>query len=263
MLYTNWLKDKNLSPNTIIIYNKLYMQWAIYLNGRTPTKNIVLEYINDYAKKHKPRSVRLMMATIISVFKYERRWKLIKECQEIKLPTFQYNLKSTIRFDEFNLINKSIQFHNWRERRNWLIFSFLFYTGLRVSELIQFNKANIFEGNKVLIQGKGNKQRIIYLNDWLVKELKQWPYNRIPITSSAKLLSTKQINHIIRQTSLKYFNKYITPHGLRRSYATNLLRSHVDIEVVRRILGHSDINTTSKYIHYTDDEIIDILSKAR
>ncbi len=259
MIYEHWLKNKNLSANTIDVYTKLIMQWQLYLNGRTPTKSIVVNYINEYALNHKPRSVRLMMASIISFFKFENRLKLIKECEDIKLPTTQYNLRSTIKFDEFNLVFKQIKPNNWKEKRNWLIFSFLFYTGLRVNELLQFNKLNIFEGNKFLVKGKGNKQRIVYLNEYLLKELSDWEFNRITITKSNSLLSTKQINLIVRDLSFKYFDKYITPHGLRRSYATNLLRANVNLEVVRRILGHNNINTTSKYIQFTDDEIIDMI----
>ncbi len=262
VLYVNWLRSKNLSINTIDVYTKLIMQWQVYLNGREPTKTIVLYFINEYAENHKPRTVRLMMASIISFFKFERRWKLIKECEQIKLPSSQYNLKSTIKFNEFNKVRDSIVLNKWKTERDWLIFSFLFYTGIRISELIQVKKTDIFEKNKLIIRGKGNKQRIVYLNDYLVKRLKHWNHNRIAITSSNKTLTTKQINIIIKTLSIKYFDKYMTAHGLRRSYATNLLRSNVNIEIVRRILGHSDINTTSKYIQYTDDEIIDVLRKS-
>ncbi len=262
MQYTNWLEYKNLSPNTVCVYSKMVMQWQLFLNGRTPTKALVVKFISDYSLNHKARSVRLMYAVIMSFFKFEKRYKLIGECGDIKLPSTQFNLKSTITLHQYNKVKKTINCESWKQERDWIIFSFLFYTGLRVSELLQFKKSDIQETNKLLIKGKGNKYRMIYLNSYLISLLDKWNLNRITVSSTNNLLSTKQINIIIKEVSLKYFNKIITPHGLRRSYATNLLRSNVNIEIVRKILGHSNINTTSKYIQYTDDEMIEILSKA-
>ena len=259
MDYTKFLNNKNLSSNTITVYSKLSMQWLIYLNGREPNKSLVVSFINDYALTHKPRSVRLMYACIISFLKYEKRWKLIQDCSDIKLPSTQYNLKTTIRLDEYNKIKNKVKLQTWNDRRNWLLFSFLFYTGVRVSELTSIKKTDIYESNKLLIRGKGNKYRIIYLNEYLLSLIAQWNYNYISVSKANKLLTTKQINVIVKNVADKYFHKYITAHGLRRSYATNLLRSDVNLEVVRRILGHSNINTTSKYIQYTDEEIVEIL----
>ena len=122
--------------------------------------------------------------------------------------------------------------------------------------MLIFNKKDIYDNNKYRILGKGNKIRTIYLNDYLVSLLDNWKPNRIAISKNNKLLTIKQINIIIKKLSSTYFNKLLTPHSLRRSFATNLLKSNINIEIVRRTLGHSNINTTSRYIQYTDDEIL-------
>ncbi len=261
MKYKNWLKNRNLSKNTIDVYLKNYDLWKIYLHDRNPNKTLFTKYIKDYSKTHKPRSTRLLYSSVLSIFRFEKKWKLLNECKDIRLPRTDFNIRNTINMEEYNAVNECIILKTWYEKRNWLIFSFLLLTGLRVSELLYFNKNQIYDKNKILIKGKGDKRRVIFLNDVLLNLLKNWKANRIAISTKNKLLTTKQINLIIQEVSKEYFDKYITPHGLRRSYATNLLKSNVNLEIVRKILGHSNINTTSRYIHYTDDEIISEISK--
>lgn len=261
MKYKNWLKNKNLSKNTLIAYLSNYDKWNTYLNGRKPNKTLIVKYLNDYGKNHKPRSIRLMYSSIISILRFQKKWKLVEECRDIKLPSIQHSIRSVINICEFKEANSRMKIMNWFDQRDWLIFNTLLFTGMRVSELMRFNKKDIYDNNKFLIKGKGDKYRVIYLNNFLLDQLLNWKSNRIAISKKGKVLTTKQINIIVKRISKQYFDKHITPHGLRRSYATNLLKSNINLEIVRRNLGHSNINTTSRYIQYTDDEIISELSK--
>ncbi|WPL38898.1 tyrosine-type recombinase/integrase [Malacoplasma iowae] len=256
MKYETWLKNKNLSKNTINVYLKNYDLWKKYLNDKKPNKTLFTKYIKTYSRTHKPRSVRLLYSSILSIFRFEKRWKLLNECKDIHLPKEEVEIKPVISLDHYKKVLFDIQLTNWFQKRDWLIFSFLFLTGTRVSELLIFNKKDIYDNNKYRILGKGNKIRTIYLNDYLVSLLDNWKPNRIAISKNNKILTIKQINIIIKKLSSTYFNKLLTPHSLRRSFATNLLKSNINIEIVRRTLGHSNINTTSRYIQYTDDEIL-------
>ncbi len=255
MKYITWLKNRNLSSTTIEIYLNNANKWKLYLANRNPNKTLFVNYINDYATNHKPRSIKLVYYSILSLFKFEKKFKLILECKDLKLPSIQYHLKSTITLNDFKNLKKP-KSNNFLDQRNYLIFHLLFFTGLRASELLRFDKSLIYDSNKLLIQGKDNKYRVIFLNDKLLKLLNNWKHPKVCIASNKKLLTIKQLNVIVKEFCLNNFNKYITTHGLRRSYATNLLKNNVNIEVVRRILGHTNINTTSNYLHYTDDEII-------
>ena len=255
MKYSSYLRNKNLSKNTINIYTKQYENWKNYLGEKNPNKTLFVKYINNYAKNHQPNSVHLVYSTIMSIFRFEKRWKLMNQCKDIKLPKIQQSNRSIITLEEFNEIKSKIQFTDKLERRNWLIFSFIFLTGVRASELLDFNKNKIYENNKLKIKGKGNKIRVIFITNYLEELLNKWRANRIAINSKNKLITIKQINLIVRQTSMKYFNKKITPHGLRRSFATNLLKNNANIEVVRKTLGHANINTTARYLHFNDDDL--------
>ncbi len=256
MKYKSWLKNKNLSRNTLSVYLSNYKKWITYLDERKPTKTIVVKFITQYAKCHRPRSTRLMHATIISWLRFKKQYKLLEACRDIKLPSVQYSMRNIISLDEFKSIRDNLRIRGWYEQRDWLIFCTLLFTGMRVSELTKFNKRDIYDGNKFLIQGKGDKYRVIFINDYLKKLLSKWRANRICVSKDRDILTIKQINTIIKRVAQQYFNKYMTPHGLRRSFATNLLKSDINLEIVRRSMGHSNINTTSRYIQYTDDEIV-------
>lgn len=261
MKYINYLKNKNLSKNTIIIYLKQYENWSKYLNYRNPNKTLFVKYINNYSKTHQPNSTHVIYSSIMSIFRFEKRWKLINQCKDIKLPKIQQSNKTIITLEEFNCVKTKIICNKKIEKRNWLIFSFLFLTGVRVSELLDFNKNKIYDGNKLKIKGKGNKVRIIFITNYLNELLSKWRPNKIPVNNKNKLITIKQINHIIKELSKKYFNKNITPHSLRRSYATNLLKNNANIEIVRKTLGHSNINTTARYFHFNDEDILNEIQK--
>ena len=261
MKYINYLKNKNLAKTTIDIYIKQYQKWYLYLGDRKPNKTLFVKYINNYAKTHQPNSVHLIYSSLISIFKFEKKWKLINQCKDIKLPKMQQINRKIISLQEYENVKNIVKLNSKIEKRNWIIFSFLFLTGVRVSELLEFNKNKIYDENKLKIKGKGNKIRVIFLTKYLQELLTSWKANRIPINSKNKLITIKQINTIVKTISNKYFNKELTPHGLRRSYATNLLKNNVNIEVVKQTLGHSNINTTSRYIQINEEDIYQEITK--
>ena len=255
MNYVTYLKNKNLSKNTIEIYSKNYKFWKTYIGNKTPTKRIFVGFIREYEKKHKAASVHLLYSSVISCLKFEKRWKLVNECRDIKLPTSESRLRTVISLEEFYKIANNINLDDWHDKRDWMIFCFMFQTGVRVSELIKIDLTKI-ENNKLCISGKGKKTRIIYINNYLNELLKNWKYKKIAISKKRKSITSKQVNILIKRLTLKYFDKCLTSHGLRRSFATNMLKSNINLEVVRRTLGHANINTTSRYIQYTDDDIL-------
>lgn len=255
MKYINYLKNKNLSQNTIAVYQYVYLRWNQFIGDKNPTKTLFVSYIKQYSKTHQARSTRLHYAAIISIFKFEKRWKLINNCKDIKLPQIEYASRTVLTFEEFDAIKDKVPIdNNWITKRNWIIYTILFQTGIRISEINQFNKKNI-QGNILFIKGKGNKTRKIYISEYLQILLKTWKSNKVAITKNNKNLSTKQMNKIIKKMSLILFDKYLTPHDLRRSFATTLVKSQTDLEIVRKVMGHSNINTTIRYTQYNDDDI--------
>ena len=98
----------------------------LYLGDRKPNKTLFVKYINNYAKTHQPNSVHLIYSSLISIFKFEKKWKLINQCKDIKLPKMQQINRKIISLQEYENVKNIVKLNSKIEKRNWIIFSFLF-----------------------------------------------------------------------------------------------------------------------------------------
>lgn len=162
----------------------------------------------------------------------------------------------------------------------------LYSTGLRISELVALNKADIdLEVGEFMIRGKGDKPRPVFLNSSAKVCIKQYLRERkddfSPLfvrdrTPHKKLMKaeTKQekddvmrlsaysIQEMIRTQALKAgIKKKVTPHTLRHSFATTLLNEGADLRAVQEMLGHSSIQTTQIYTHVTNKQLKEVHKK--
>ncbi|MBT3816741.1 MAG: tyrosine-type recombinase/integrase [Candidatus Magasanikbacteria bacterium] len=147
----------------------------------------------------------------------------------------------------------------------------LFSTGLRVSEIVQLKKEDInLEQDEFTVLGKGGKRRVVFLSGQARYCIKQYIKKRPDMNpylfiSHDKRSKTRQTDTpITPRTAQRMIQKYaklagitkpVTPHTLRHSYATDLLRNGADIRSVQEMLGHSSITTTQIYTHITDKEL--------
>lgn len=156
----------------------------------------------------------------------------------------------------------------------WLALEILFATGVRVSELCGIGLGDLdLEGGVILVHGKGNRERQVYLVDANARSLmKKYLIKRDMFPSKTeKLLLTSRgtpatpdfIRRNLHQLVKKIgFDKRITPHMLRHSAATHLLEAGVDIRFVQKLLGHSSISTTEIYTHVSDVSLYASLKRA-
>ncbi|MEM4647883.1 MAG: tyrosine-type recombinase/integrase [Candidatus Pacearchaeota archaeon] len=171
----------------------------------------------------------------------------------IARPKKDEKLPEVLSRDEINMLINSA-----KTKKSRLIIKMLYYTGMRVSELINLKINDIdIEKGEAIIKGKGNKQRRIFLPSKLQQELKEWISERkdwIYLFSEKKPLTARNIqkilNKLVKSLGLK---KKVTPHKLRHSYATHLLEAGVDIRTIQVLLGHSRIDTTQIYTHITNE----------
>lgn len=143
---------------------------------------------------------------------------------------------------------------------------FLYYTGLRISEAIALTLEAVDLEEQIVhvINGKGNKNRNVPINDNAVKLLKDYLLNIRPKGTSRYFFSTKRtgsispqyVNREIHLALLKLgWTKKISAHVLRHSYATALVEENVNIVYVSRLLGHSSLKTTGIYAHSKIEEL--------
>jgi site-specific recombinase XerD len=164
------------------------------------------------------------------------------------------------------------------ELRDKAILEILFSTGLRVAELVsldrdQFKITAETKDLEVVIIGKGNRPRPVYLSpravEWLRKYLstrqdkeKALFINYKGPKSAPKRLSVRSVETIVKKYALLAgIPTFTTPHTIRHSFATDLLTKGVDLREVQEFLGHKNIGTTQIYAHVTSKRLRDIHRK--
>ncbi len=155
------------------------------------------------------------------------------------------------------------------QERDYCILTFFLNCGLRVSELAALNLSSIRE-NTLLVHGKGNKERVIYLNEACQDALAAYLPVRLQPRGTLDrdaLFVSRQLNRIDVQTVKKLVEKHLkaaglsgrglSTHKLRHTAATLMYQNGVDIRTVQEFLGHEQLSTTQIYTHLSDDSLRD------
>lgn len=149
--------------------------------------------------------------------------------------------------------------------RDRLIINLLYSTGCRVSELVAMNLNALKNGKKqVLVRGKGNKERFVFLGKQALQSLNEYlPLRKerqdrddqdalfaLLLNSKGKRISSRGVAWVLEQYAHKLGrSKKSSPHSFRHSFATHLVDEGADIRVVQELLGHSSLTTTGIYTH--------------
>ena len=160
--------------------------------------------------------------------------------------------------------------------RDKAILATLYWTGLRVTELITLKISDIkINENQFSVIGKGSKLRSVFLTQDAKEKLKRYILSRgdeseylfisLSPNSYWEPLSRNSVEWLVKKyAELVWIHEKVTPHTLRHSFATSLLRRGADIRSVQALLGHSSIQTTQIYTHVDDkylQKVHDLLDK--
>jgi integrase/recombinase XerD len=163
----------------------------------------------------------------------------------------------------------AIDLSKWEGQRNKAIIEVLFSCGLRVSELINLKLSDLYLEDKfVRVLGKGNKERLVPISQKAIKELQLWFSDRCHMTikpgEEDYVFLNRRGHHLTRVMILIMIKdnarnagiqKTISPHTLRHSFATALLRGGADLRAIQAMLGHEDIGTTEIYTHIETSDL--------
>ncbi len=157
--------------------------------------------------------------------------------------------------------------------RNIAVLSVFLYTGLRVSELVNLEIGDVdFEENIIYVHaGKGDKDRIVVMPDICKDHIKSYMRERIKIRSNNNYLfisnkktkfNTSTVERMVKRVAENSgITKKVTPHVLRHTFATSILRNGGDIRFIQQILGHSSLATTQIYTHIDDSTLKEMYSQ--
>ena len=184
-----------------------------------------------------------------------------------------------ISMDELERLLAAPDTNTLRGLRDRTLMELLFSTGLRVSELCALPREINLKLDELSVRGKGEKIRVVFLSEESKKWLKLYIDKRddmddslfVQILSNSESgdqtqklansrdslrLTSRSVERIIKYYAIKAgISKKVTPHVIRHSFATDLLRNGADLRSVQMLLGHANIGTTQIYTHVTDSEL--------
>ena len=268
--------DKGVTSNTIIAYKKdlnLFTSWCLnnQINFVEVKKKDINFYIHFLKEKNlNSSSINRKLSVIKSFYDYLNQIGLVNsnELKIIGTQKSQKNLPKLLSEKEIlHLIDKSGKIYienpikNIMYLRTQVILEILYSTGLRISELlnIKINQvANIKD--KLYINGKGNKQRLVIFNQNALDLLKNWIAIMIKNNKNknsylfenienTNVISRQQIYKDLKKLALKTNTELekLSPHSVRHSFASHMLNRGADLRTIQKLLGHSDISTTEIY----------------
>ena len=230
----------------------------------------VREYQNVYKKPLSARSRRRSISSLKSFLKFSASkiegYKFsYGEIQLLKNPKIPRTLPKPISEEQIDQLMEEllkISKKSWVQKRNLALLYLLYGCGLRIAEALSVTKNHLREKSSITIMGKGNKERMIPMLDIVYQKVENYlqdlPYDLkshepifvgdrgAPLKASAFQRDLKQarINLGLPNTT--------TPHALRHSFATHLLKNGGDLRVIQELLGHSSLSTTQIYTEVDD-----------
>lgn len=183
-------------------------------------------------------------------------------------PAIKKSLPCHLSVDESIKLLESVDGPN--KERDYCILTFFLNCGMRLSELCGINLTDIGADGSLKLLGKGNKERVIFLNDACVNALNSYlivrPREGIPPSQANALFISRNKRRLSNKTVQHLVNTYLERAGLSgRGFSTHKLRhtaatlmyqeGGVDVRVLKEILGHANLGTTQIYTHVADKQI--------
>ena len=267
------LIDKHYSKNTVESYRRDLEKINKYLNK--DIKSISSDDLRKYLKKLKEKgmstkSIARNTSCIKSFYKFLMIEKIIinNPADNINLPKINKSLPKVLSEKEIELL-LDIDLKDNYSYRNKAMLEIMYASGLRVSELINLKIYDIDINNALLRTiGKGSKERIIplgnmainalniYINEYRSSLLKKEVNDYLFLNNHGNKMTRqgffKIIKNIAKEQGIK---KEISPHILRHSFASHLLKHGADLRSIQEMLGHESITTTQIYTHISDESL--------
>lgn len=227
--------------------------------------NAIQKYLASLPDK--PSSIARKASALRGFYKFLMMEKIISHnpTANLELPKRTRTLPKFLSIDEIELLISSAGDIKNSIRLRAMI-ELLYASGLRVSELCELPMTGVL-GDKLLIHGKGAKERLVPMHDAAIHALNKWLDARGETESKYVFPSHGTTGHITRDGFFKILKKCailagidpnrVSPHVLRHSFASHLLAGGANLRAIQTMLGHEDISTTQIYTHVMPHELMD------
>lgn len=281
--------EKGASGNTIAAYRNDLEQLADYLkasgNGmgwEKVDRMVIQDFIlNLKQRKYAETTVARKVAAIRSFFSFLAAEGILADnpTEGLASPRVGKMLPKAITPNEVDeLLEQPCKRATPSARRDRAMLELLYATGMRVTELVSLDLANVSVDGKnpfVRCTGKGAKERIIPIHEQATEAVREYLTEARPLIVRNKnekaLFVNRRGERLTRQgfwLILKGYAKAanlrddVTPHTLRHSFATHMLRGGMPLRHVQEMLGHANISTTQVYTHLATEHVREVYEKA-
>ncbi len=293
--FIKFLKDNKYTN----IDDRVMREYRLFLN-RLPSK-VNKSSKNKLAETLDKKTQNYHLIALRAFFKYcRKKGFLLYDPEKIELAkTIQRELDLITEKDLENLLNAPEEWyksHLKKETKNKnseqdkktkylvmlrdkTILETFFSTGLRVSELCSLDRDEDLSSGEVSVRGKGGKIRVVFFSDFAIESIKNYLKERIDVDDAMFIdlsfrgkgriqngedmrLTSRSVERIIKKyAEFVGISKKCTPHVLRHSFATDLLKNGADLRTVQMMLGHASISTTQIYTNVTNKFLKDQFAK--
>ena len=269
--YSNYLRiERAMSQNTVASYCSDISGYLSYFDSagkKASAERLTSDDIKEYmasVSSLSSRSQARVLSSLRSFYKWLQLEGLVKDnpCDMVDMPKLGRYLPDVLSEEEVFRIIDGVDVSSWQGRRDKAILEVLYGCGIRVSEAVALKVSCLyFNEGFVRVIGKGNKERIVPINETAVDCVAAYLDMRpIPATAEADdiLFLNRFGNPLSRQSMFKMIKKQalladvrkdISPHTFRHSFATHLVEHGADLRVVQEMLGHESVTTTEIYTH--------------
>lgn len=276
--YIRYLKlERNYSPNTIDAYRHDLHLLLNHLSGQGLTPiDVKLDDLQRFAawiheRGIGPKSQARILSGVRTFYHYlvVDGYLEVDPTELLESPHLPKHLPEYLTTEEVDRLEAAIDLTSAEGHRNRAIIEVFFSCGLRVSELVELKLSNLFLNERFMrVVGKGGKERLVPISQRAVGELELWfddrRQMRIKPGEDDYVFLNRRGHHLTRTMILIMvkrlgeaagIKKTLSPHTLRHSFATALLRGGADLRVIQVLLGHADIATTEIYTHMDDESL--------
>ena len=268
------IAERNLSLKSVASYKTDIKNFLKFTKNKIEiSKNEIQDYIEYLKSKNsKQSSIMRSISSLRQFFAFLRDEKVITKDPtiDIKLKSKNKPLPKVLSENDVRLLLS--YFNSNKNPRLKAMLHILYGAGLRVSELVSLTKDSLIQDEDskryvLLVKGKGNKERIVPLNNMAIEAVKmhlesqdeKFKFNGYLFPSHSKngYITRQGFAKLLKEVAIEVgiAAERISPHVIRHAFATHLLSHGADLLSIQKLLGHKDISTTQIYTHVSNEKI--------